>query len=138
MYVESNLMDGERIAFKFKWHWAYYVIPVLLIPFLIGIPLLIYRVLLNKTSDFAITDRRMLGKYGILSQTVIDVPLDRVDNLNLSQGLIDRIFNAGQISFKNDGEYITIPLLVSDPRMAKTQFSETQHQYKSKLYSGKL
>lgn len=138
MYVESNLMADEKIAFKFKWHWIYYLVPIFLCFFFIGIPILIYRFVLLKTSEVAITDRRLLGKFGILSKRVIDVPLDKIDNFNMNQSFLQRIFNAGQITFKNDGEYITLPMVVSDPRQVKNQFSESQHNYKAKLFGGKF
>jgi len=138
MYVESNLMVDEKIAFKFKWHWVYLVTPALSCLMVFGIPWLIYRVILLKTSEVAITDRRLLGKFGILSKSVIDVPLDKIDNFNMNQSLLQRIFNAGQISFKNDGEYLNLPMVVSDPRQVKNQFSESQHEYKAKLFGGKF
>ena len=138
MYVESNLMLDEKIAFKFQWHWVYLVMPAISCLLVIGIPWLIYRIILLKTSEVAITDRRLLGKFGILSKFVIDVPLDKIENFNLNQSFLQRIFNAGQISFKNDGEYISLPMVVSDPRQVKNQFSESQHQYKAKLFGGKF
>lgn len=140
LYIESNLLGDERVSFNMKWHWSYYIYPVVftLLTLGIGSPWLIYRIIMLKTSELAVTDRRILGKFGIISRRVLDISLDKIDALQMDQGLVERIFNSGRLKFKNDGEYIVVPLNISDPRNIKNSFSEAQHNFKAKLYGGRM
>lgn len=138
MYVNGNLMSGERVTHNFKWHWSYYVLPVVTIPVFIGVPWLLLRILDAWTSELAITDRRLIGKVGFISRRTFDFPLDTVSSVQIDQGILGRIFNFGKLRFKNDGEVMSIPLSVGSPAVIRNVFSEAQHNFKANLFAGRI
>ncbi len=138
-YVNGNLMTNERVAFEFKWHWIYYVLPVILIPvYFIGVPFLLYRILKAWTSELAITDRRLIGKVGLIARQTIDFPLDTVTSVQVDQGFFGRILNFGYLRFKNDGQFLPIKLPVGSPVVVRNQFNEAQHSFKANLFGGRV
>ena len=137
-YVNGNLMTDERVAHTFKWHWSYYVLPIITIPTGIGIVWLLYRMLNAWTSELAITDRRLIGKVGIIARQTFDFPLDTVNSVQVDQGFFARIFNFGHLRFKNDGQYLVLDLPVGSPVVARNMFSQSQHAFKANLYGGKV
>ncbi len=134
-YVSGNLMSDERIAYEFKWHWLYYVAPTIASLLLIGIPWLIIRILRAWSSELCITDHRLVGKVGLIARHAIDVPLDQVSSIQIDQGFIERILNAGTLRFKNDGEVVKVPISIADPRTGRNIFNETQLKFKKSLYT---
>lgn len=52
---------------------------------------------------YTITDRRIIIRTGILSRREHEAHIDRVQNVNLSQSLLDRIFRVGSLDFDTAG-----------------------------------
>ena len=55
---------------------------------------LIVRIL---STEIAITDRRVTSKSGIFKVEVKTTPLDKVNNVNVTQGVLGRMLNYGDI-----------------------------------------
>ena len=47
--------------------------------------------------DVAITNKRVIGKTGIIRVETMDAPLDKINNVNVSKGLFGRMFKYGSI-----------------------------------------
>lgn len=52
---------------------------------------------------YAITDRRLRIQRGIISRSVQETKLDRVQNVNYRQGAIDRLLRVGNVDFDTAG-----------------------------------
>jgi uncharacterized membrane protein YdbT with pleckstrin-like domain len=52
---------------------------------------------------YTITDRRIIIRNGILSRREHEAHIDRVQNVNLSQTLLDRVFHVGSLDFDTAG-----------------------------------
>jgi len=50
-------------------------------------------------TDYVITDRRLHIKRGIISRTIQETRLVRVQNVNYNQGVLDRILQIGDVDF---------------------------------------
>jgi uncharacterized membrane protein YdbT with pleckstrin-like domain len=57
-----------------------------------GIPLVRW-----STTHFIVTDRRVLVRYGVLRRSGVDIPLNRISNVQFRHGLMDRILGAGTL-----------------------------------------
>ncbi|RNI39849.1 PH domain-containing protein [Hanamia caeni] len=124
-YIQKNLMANERIAFSTKLNWTLYIKPVVII--LIAIVLLIdsyhsingfiiysLGIILMvagifsafvtyfkiKTFEFAVTNKRVLIKHGILRTQSFEIMLNKVEVIYVEQNFIDRIVNSGTIIIK--------------------------------------
>jgi uncharacterized membrane protein YdbT with pleckstrin-like domain len=56
------------------------------------------------TSHFVVTNHRVIYKSGWIRYRGIDIPLDRVNNVSISQGVIERAFGAGDLEIESAGE----------------------------------
>ena len=69
-------------------------------------------------TSYTITNRRLHIKKGIVSRTIQETRLERVQNVNVSQGVIQRIFQIGDVDFDTAAgdDYNFIFAGVSDPQ----------------------
>jgi len=49
------------------------------------------------TTNFVITDRRVMFRHGVLNRSGIDIPLARINSVEFRHRLIDRIFRTGTL-----------------------------------------
>jgi uncharacterized membrane protein YdbT with pleckstrin-like domain len=94
---ESDLRDGERIICVVRHHGLFLFLPILLSLVVIGIPWLIYRLMVMKTDIWVITDRRLVDQTGIVSRTVKESPFEKINDASYTQGILGRIFDYGDL-----------------------------------------
>jgi len=124
--------DGETVSLDLRPHWWYFSrhivsgIPLLLLVILtfqinnsdiyavVKWPVIIL-VLLWSTwlglkylqwlrTYFVVTDQRVLYRTGVLARHGVEIPLDRISNLNFHQGIWERIIGAGDLEVQSAGE----------------------------------
>lgn len=86
--VVAGLLGGLVALF-----WAI-TVPVLLVVWIVLVARQFLRIL---STEIAITDRRVMSKTGILRTEVKTTPLDKVNNVNVSQGLLGNVLGYGDI-----------------------------------------
>lgn len=124
-YIEQNLMQGEQIKYSTKLHWIIFVSPILLIVigiclalvfslhstalifgtlfFLVGILLGVPRLITYKTSEFAVTNKRVLIKIGFIKRHSLELLLQKVEGIGVDQDISGRIFGYGTIIVTGTG-----------------------------------
>lgn len=142
-YVESNLLPDERIAYRGHLHWLFFARPCLLISIaialfamgsravasddksgtgivVIGVLVLlagllsaISRAIAYKTSEFAVTTRRVIMKQGFIRRKTIELLLGKIDSLAVEQGIFGRIFNFGTVRLTVATEKQSFPFLAN-------------------------
>jgi uncharacterized membrane protein YdbT with pleckstrin-like domain len=53
---------------------------------------------------FVVSDQRVIYRTGVLSRHGVEIPLDRINNLNFHQGIFERIIGAGDLEVQSAGE----------------------------------
>ncbi len=101
-----------------------FIIGTLLIPiFGIGLLIILYAVLSRNTTVFTLTNRRATAKSGIISRTMREVGTKDIRNINVSQGILGRIFGIGTVEIESAAaagqghvQFISVekPLVVRD------------------------
>lgn len=119
-YVESVLNPGERILHSGQvsgwsqfWLW---VLGAVLMPFFgLGlIPLAIGWINL-KTTELAVTERRVIAKFGLVSRETIEIKVERIESLQVNQSVMGRLLGFGTIVFSGAGTpQLTVPN-IKDP-----------------------
>lgn len=56
------------------------------------------------TTNFVITSDRLIFNEGIFAKRGIEIPLERVNNVNFSQGFFERMIGAGDLLIESGGE----------------------------------
>ena len=107
-YVESALTKGEQVVYKGKvsiWSLAPTLLLGLILLPLYGIGLLFWAVAAIKylTTELAITNKRVIAKFGLISRSTIEINLQRIESIQVNQGILGRIFNFGSIIVSGAG-----------------------------------
>jgi uncharacterized membrane protein YdbT with pleckstrin-like domain len=118
-YVTENLMAGEQVVYQTRLHWSIYsvaglVILVALWMFSIstGFATLLLAVgalfalnaaVMQATSEFAVTNRRVIVKVGLVQRRSLDLNLSKVETVNVDQGIVGRLLDFGTITVIGTG-----------------------------------
>ncbi len=96
-YVEENLAAGERVTYRTKLHWTVFVsLKALLTLFLLPL-------VARATSEFAVTNRRVIIKVGLVSRKTVELKLDKVESIGVEQSIPGRILGYGTIVVRGTG-----------------------------------
>ncbi len=121
-YIEDNLMSGEKVIYRAKLHWMVFSGPIifaviaymffagggdiaaaggffLLIAIMWGVSAFIT----FKTSEFAVTNMRVLIKVGWIRRNSLETLLTKVEGVQVNQGILGRILNYGTIIIRGTG-----------------------------------
>jgi uncharacterized membrane protein YdbT with pleckstrin-like domain len=112
-YVENNLMSGESVVYRAHLHWSRYLggaawllLGLLSLPGSrpLGVILLLvagvtlgFAFLDIKTSEFAVTNKRVFLKQGIFRRKAVELLIGRIESLNVEQGVVGRMLGFGAI-----------------------------------------
>ena len=103
-YVNSILGRGETVQYEAKLHWIIFVPGILLLlVFGVGILLLIPAYINYRTSEFAVTNKRVILKTGFISRNAFDMLLDKVEGIAVDQSILGRMLNFGTITIRGTG-----------------------------------
>lgn len=128
-FNEKNLGDGEQMVLKMRTHPKALILPSIILIVLgavlgagiafmpanwkpIGIWVLVALVVVLfvafvfvpwlrwYTSTYAVTDRRIITRYGVINRKGHDVPLRRINNVNYDRDFIDRMLGCGTLTLE--------------------------------------
>ena len=124
-YVEDHIMPGEQIIYKGKLHWALFIGPVvftglfiLTIMFVLisdvdvctsyvwlffGVPALINALITYYTTEFAVTDKRVISKTGLVRRRSLELLLTKVESVGVDQPILGRLLDYGTITVVGTG-----------------------------------
>ena len=132
-YVESNLLPNEQITYRARLHRIIYLFPAVMfvIAFLvvlgggswiagsalgvIGLVLLLPPWIRSISSEFAITNKRILIKVGLIRRHSLELLLQKVEGIGVDQGFLGRILGYGTITVSGVGGTKEAFRMVSDP-----------------------
>ena len=118
--IENNLIAGESILYRANISWAAFIMPVVLSIVLIWMSTkvadfvvvivviftlyILLRILLAILStEFVLTNRRIIAKRGIIRQHSIELMLSQVESISISQTLDGRLFGFGTVTISGSG-----------------------------------
>lgn len=113
-YIEKHLCEGEILRHRGAFHWFEHAKAwLMLVVFgilIVGIVYFIAKMIHLNTTEFVVTDRRVVMKTGLWSADVNEIALDAIEGSTLKQGILGRIFGFGRLSIHGRGEtHITFP-----------------------------
>lgn len=131
-YIDTNLLDGEQVIYRAKRHWMVFfrsaVWAFLAFIFigsgssgmgaflvLLSVVDAIAALLEYKTSEFGLTNKRVLIKVGFISRKSLETLLSKVEGIQVDQGLIGRMLNYGTIIITGTGGTQSPFKKISDP-----------------------
>ena len=121
-YIDETLLPDEHVVYRTALHWIIFLRPVLvilvglalLIAFrtvpLVGAPILLLGVLLlfaplvaYWSTEFGVTDKRMIVKVGFIRRRTLELLLRQVEALSVDQSLSGRMLDYGTITLSGTG-----------------------------------
>lgn len=135
-YIQKNLQSGEEIKHVAKLHFFLFVQPIILLligAFLasspkeisamthyagllilfFGIVSLLSRILIKVGSSYAVTNKRVVLKTGVISRRAVDLVLAKCEGLHIKQSVLGRIFNFGTITVTTGGVSSSYPYIAN-------------------------
>ncbi len=132
-YPKKNLNPGETVALDLHPHWWYFAKPAsaLVVSIVLAIIIrgflddgnvrkyLLYLALVAivgtaiwtvaryikwATTNFVITSDRLIFRHGVIGKSGVEIPLDRVNNVNFNQSAFERLIGAGDLLIESGGE----------------------------------
>jgi len=83
--------------------------------FLVGLTLFLFAYVRRQSSEFAVTDKRVIIKVGLLSRRSIEILLTKVEAITVDQTLLGRIFGYGSITIIGTGGTHELFHLIGNP-----------------------
>ena len=119
-YVDNSLIPGEEVAFRTRLHFIIFVVPI----FLVGISIVLFgygappaaetvlaigivwglvKYVDYASSEFAVTNKRVIIKVGVLRRRTVEMLNTKVEAVAVNQGILGRIFGYGNIVVTGTG-----------------------------------
>jgi uncharacterized membrane protein YdbT with pleckstrin-like domain len=132
-YPKHLIQEGETVALDLRPHWWYFSrniltgIPLVIVliivvnsdtgsdfvnsslGWIVGIAAvawvawLVLKYFQWTMTYFVVTDRRVIYRTGVISKKGVEIPLERINNINFHQRVIDRIIGAGDLDIESAG-----------------------------------
>lgn len=129
-YVEAALIKDERIVHVGRislWSlWRYTVPGVVLLPVGIGLVFLGIAYVKYKTTELAITTRRVIAKFGFVSRRTVELNIQKVESIQVEQTVMGRLLDYGTLVISGGGNPQAPIPGISDPIAFRKAFIEAQ------------
>ncbi len=123
-YADEHLLPQETIMYRTSLHWVVFLLRGVIGAFLllltltsfsagsttlgiillfIAVSLLGWAFLECNTSEFAVTDNRVLVKVGVIKQLSLELLLNKIEGISVNQGLLGRVLGYGTIVVNGSG-----------------------------------
>jgi len=125
-YLDDHLLGGERIVYRARLHWTIFLSSIVVVLFGIGLGILLqvlepaysYAGLALAgvglllaigpavryiSSEFAVTDKRVLGKLGFIERESKETLLSKIEAIAIDQGVLGRILGFGTVTITGTG-----------------------------------
>lgn len=141
-YIDKNLLPDERILFRTRKHWIIFFLPIVWtffaipitsymqanpiltrlswIPWVLAFLFWAYLWLEYITSDFAITNKRVMMREGFFNRHANEMRLSAISQVNVDQSLLGQMLNYGTVSINAFGAYDAYQLIANAFQFQKT------------------
>lgn len=125
-YLDDHLLAGERIVYRARLHWTIFLSSIVVVLLGIGLGILLQVVepaysfaglalagvglllaigpaVRYVTSEFAVTDKRVLGKVGFVERESDETLLSKIEAIAVDQGVLGRILGFGTVTITGTG-----------------------------------
>jgi len=144
-YVEQSLGEGEVVRHVAHKHWVIFVVPVFqllvglvlagigykigdlwvwlgwlmrvlgLVIVAFGALHLLGAWLTRVTTELAVTNRKVIGKWGLISRRTIEQRLEKIDSIEVEQTILGRILGYGTVEVRGSGVSMTPLRMIAGP-----------------------
>ena len=123
-YIDNNLIAGEQVTYRTRLHWLVLLPPALLfvlwlplawymaqgdlqgffwVPLVIGLAAMVPAIVKRQSSDFAVTNKRVMMKAGVFTTRSVELFLNKIEAIAVDQSLLGKMFGYGDIAITGSG-----------------------------------
>ena len=147
-YVDSVLATGERVVHRAAishWHYfgsylfalvcfgaaaavVYYQpqnwVVLWCAAAALGVLVILVALVRRSSTELVLTDRRIIAKTGFISRDTVEMNLGKVESLRVSQGLLGRMLDFGDVAVVGTGSSLEPLRGISDPIALRRKLGE--------------
>ena len=132
-YVEGALVKDEAIVHVGHlslWSmWHLLALGLLLLPaFGLGLIVWIVAYVRFKSTELAITTKRVIVKVGFIRRSTVEININKVESIQVDQGILGRLFNFGTLVIAGAGTPQAPVAGISSPMDFRKAFIEAQER----------
>lgn len=126
-YVDTTLIKDEVVLYRgrlSKWSlWLPIVLGFLFLAlFGLGLLFWLWAWVLYRTTELAVTNKRIIAKKGLIQRKTVEIFLDKVESVQVEQSVMGRICNYGSLTISGTGGDKSPIENISDPMLFRTNF----------------
>lgn len=130
-YIEGALIKDEGVVYTghislWPLWWLIALGVLLLAAFGLGLIFLIVAWVKYKTTELAITNKRVIAKFGFISRRTVEINIKKIESIQVEQSVTGRIFNYGTLIVAGAGTPQAPILGISKPMEFRKAFMEAQ------------
>jgi uncharacterized membrane protein YdbT with pleckstrin-like domain len=96
-YVNNHLIKDESVVLETNFHWVIFISWLGLFTLLLG------PAIIRWSSEFVITNRRIIIKTGFISRRTFEMNLSKIESVNVDQTFFGRILGYGSMTIIGTG-----------------------------------
>ena len=127
-YIDDSLIEGEKVVHRARVSWwsvcGYVILGILLLVVVIGLVFLVMAWIKVRSTEIAITNRRVIAKFGFVKRETVEINLDKVEALKVEQSFWGRILNYGTVFISGAGTAVAPIPDIADPLVFRRKFME--------------
>lgn len=130
-YIEGALIKDEKVIYTGNtslWSLAPLIVLGLATIWIFGLGLIFWITAFIRymTTELAFTNKRVIAKFGFISRQTIELNISKVESIQVTQGILGRIFNFGTLVISGAGNPQAPIPGISDPMAFRRAFMESQ------------
>ena len=127
-YIDESLVAGETILHRARVSWwsqfGLVLLGLLTLIIVVGLVFLAWAWVRVRSTEVAITNRRVIAKFGFIKRHTVEINLDKVEALRVEQGFWGRLLNYGTIFVSGAGTSVAPFPDIADPLVFRRKFTE--------------
>lgn len=127
-YVDKVLLSDEQVLHRGNislWPYALWiVIGVLTAVIGVGLIILGWVWMHTRSTEIAITTKRVIAKFGFISRRTVEINLAKVESIQVDQGLLGRMLDFGTVIIAGAGNPVAPIAGVANPLQFRRAFME--------------
>ena len=131
-YIDDSLVEGETLIHRARVSWwsqfGLVFLGILTLVVGIGLVFLVWAWIRVRSTELAITSRRIIAKFGFVKRHTVEINLDKVESLKVEQGVWGRFLNFGTIFISGSGSSVAPIPNIADPLVFRRKFMEATNR----------
>src|SRR5258708_34699923 len=131
-YIDDSLVEGGVLVHRGRVSWwsqfGLVLLGIVTLVAVVGLVFLAWAWIRVRSTELAITSRRIIAKFGFVKRHTVEINLDKVESLKVEQGVWGRILNFGTIFISGAGTSVAPIPNIADPLVFRRKFMEATNR----------